>query len=137
MKHTRENQARLDWYNKGVSIAEGLSGGGNYAPQNSGVIMLSCHLAKPIYDHRGYMCKTGSYAQSVAVRGKENALIAIERGAVDYGFSFMRVLAVEDYPLSAQMVKRKRATRWEWVRPGSVDDAMAIIAHNEDILCAN
>lgn len=130
-KHTKTNQEKITIYNSIKEITEGLQGGGNYSPQNSGDIMAIHHLSRPIYDSRGYMRKDISYSETTQVRGEENVLTAIKRGALNFNFEFLKITSVSDSNLKYRGLY---ANKWEWVRCNNLESVKKIIKENKMIL---
>lgn len=139
--HIKENQEKLERYNEALRITEGLGGSGNYAPQNSGVIMMYGHVSKPMYDHRGYIKKDCTIAGSVKIRGEANMEEAIKRGLFNskhnYSFDFMKVLEVEDHkPTISEHPDQIRAKSITWVNCETEQELRDLIAHNKKMLFA-
>jgi hypothetical protein len=128
--HIKSNQQNLDYYNRMVIATQDLKGGGNYSPQNSGVIMANINLSEPIFDSRGYMRKNISFARSKQIRGEENVLTLLERvPELINKFSWMKITATKPAYFGGN-----KAAKWEWVKLTSKEDVVELIRQNKGIL---
>src|SRR3990172_5144003 len=112
-KHTKENQRKIDFYNRMTNICRPLSGGRNSSPQNSGEIMANINLSRPIFDNRGYCLKSCTYADSRQIREEHNIKILLERitdQELKY-FSFMKITEVKPAYFGG-----KKTKKWEFIR---------------------
>ena len=130
-KHIKENQRRLDFYNRMKSITDKLSGGRNLSPQNSGNAMAIIHLGKPIFRSNGNMVKDGSYADLGQVRGVENVLELINTITPEeiHYFKFMKVKEIK-----TNQDGFKKALKWDWIICKNNDEVLEIINHNNSLL---
>ena len=128
--HINSNQENLDYYNKMVKATNNLSGCRNSAPQNSGEIMANINLSAPIFDHRGYMSRTGSFADSRQVRGEENVLILLDR-LPDHinSFRWMKILEVEPAYFGG-----KKTKKYQWLKLTSREEVINLISENKKLL---
>jgi len=113
-----------------VIATQDLNGGGNYSPQNSGVIMANINLSRPIYDNRGYMSKSVSYADSRQIRGEENILTLLERVAEEHinKFNWMEIIEVKPAYFGGN-----KAAKWEWLKLTSKEEVIELINKNKKI----
>lgn len=138
-KHTKANQAKIDLYNRMTSVTQGLSGGANSSPQNSGVIMANINLSEPIIRSSGYCSNYGCYADSRQVRGEENVLILLSRITDDElkRFRFMRITDVKTVHEYVYHKDIKKAAKWEFVKLEKKEDVKILINANKEILERN
>jgi hypothetical protein len=130
-KHIKENQRRLDFYNRMKSITDKLSGGRNSSPQNSGNAMAIIHLSRPIFRSNGNMVKNGSQADLGSVRGVENVLELINTITPEeiHYFKFMKVTEIKTYQDGF-----KKTLKWDWITCKNNDEVLEIINHNNSLL---
>ncbi len=131
-KHIKSNQIRIDFYNRMKYVCHGLSGGRNSSPQNSGEIMATIHLSRPIYRDNGNCIKNGSYGDSCEVRGIENVktlLNRIEDSELKY-FNFMEITEAYCTNTHVGIV----AKNWIWKNFEDKKDVLELIEKNTKIL---
>ena len=128
-KHTKSNQTRLENFNRIKFVTNGLRGGSNSSPQNSGSIMAVINNSEPIINRlTGYMSNTGSYSNTETVRGEENVLILLDRITNEelLKFRFMEITETKPAYFGGQ-----KATSWNWVSFDKKEDVINLIGRNK------
>lgn len=118
----------IELHNRLHNTCYSHSGGRNFSPQNSGTIMATIEMMKPIFNNRGH-CRFVHH--TLYIRGEAEVLAIlnkIEESDLSY-FTFMEITEVKPVYFGG-----KKTSNWEWVKLHSKEEVLNLLFENKQKL---